>query len=124
MKTLPIIFSIMVIVTLNSCTQKTDTNVMLQDSKTRTEIFTTITENQDYMTEFMENMQNSQHAMQMMEGNQKMMGNMMKMMHENGIMSEDCLQSCIKMMGDKGMYMMTDEDKKNENTDDDHTEHH
>ena len=124
MKTLPIIFSIMVIVTLNSYTQKTDTNVMLQDSKTRTEIFTTITENQDYMTEFMENMQNSQHAMQMMEGNQKMMGNMMKMMHENGIMSEDCLQSCIKMMGDKGMYMMTDEDKKNENTDDDHTEHH
>jgi len=113
-----------VIVTLNSYTQKTDTNVMLQDSKTRTEIFTTITENQDYMTEFMENMQNSQHAMQMMEGNQKMMGNMMKMMHENGIMSEDCLQSCIKMMGDKGMYMMTDEDKKNENTDDDHTEHH
>ncbi|MHB1105068.1 MAG: hypothetical protein ACYCZ2_01790 [Lutibacter sp.] len=39
MKTLAIIFSIAGILALNSCNQKTDTNVMLQDSETRTEIF-------------------------------------------------------------------------------------
>ena len=35
----------------------------------------------------------------------KMMGTMMKMMHEKGMMSEDCMESCSKMMGEKGMDM-------------------
>lgn len=54
---------------------------------------------------------------------------MMKMMHENGMMSEDCMQSCIKMMSDKGMdmkemNMMNDSDSENETPADDHAEHH
>ena len=36
----------------------------------------------------------------------KMMGNMMKTMHEKGMMSEDCMQSCKQMMEEKGMDMM------------------
>ena len=35
----------------------------------------------------------------------KMMGNMMQMMNKEGMMSEECMQSCMKMMGDKGMDM-------------------
>ena len=35
----------------------------------------------------------------------KMMGNMMQMMHEKGMMSDDCMNSSMKMMNDKGMDM-------------------
>ena len=35
----------------------------------------------------------------------KMMGHMMQMMGEEGMMSEECMQSCMKMMADKGMTM-------------------
>ena len=35
----------------------------------------------------------------------KMMGNMMQMMQQEGMMSEECMQSCMKMMKDKGMSM-------------------
>lgn len=135
MKTLAIIFSIVGIITLNSCGPKTDSSAILENPETRTEIFTAIADNHDYMAEFMENMQNSEHAMQMMEGNENMMGNngmqtmmkdslmmhsmmgemmqngemmanMMKMMKENGMMSEECVQSCTKMMNDKGIMDM------------------
>ncbi|MDT7827269.1 hypothetical protein RQM65_01150 [Pricia sp. S334] len=107
---------------------------MLDNSETRSEIFDAIANNHKYMTGFMDNMQESDHAMQMMQGNTKMMGNMMqaggiqmmmkdsmmiknmmkdgkmmgnmmKMMHEKGMMSEDCMESCKKMMEDKGMDM-------------------
>ena len=32
-----------------------------------------------------------------------MMGNMMKMMHEKGMMSEDCMESCKNMMAEEGL---------------------
>jgi len=35
----------------------------------------------------------------------KMMGHMMQMMNQEGMMSEECVQSCMKMMSDKGMDM-------------------
>ena len=47
----------------------------------------------------------------------KMMGHMMEMMNQEGMMSEECMQSCMKMMGDKGMDM----DKMSE--DDNHDSH-
>ncbi|QHI36576.1 hypothetical protein IMCC3317_19390 [Kordia antarctica] len=154
MRTLVIIFSIIGLITLNSCKQETDVKAMLQNSETRSEVIKTIAENHDFMTEFMENMQGNNHAMQMMQGNKKMMGTMMqgegmqmmmkdsammkqmmgnkqmmhsmmndgkmmekmmKMMHEKGMMSEDCMESCTKMMGEKGMNMqgMNNMDKSN-----------
>jgi hypothetical protein len=48
------------------------------------------------------------------------MGTMMKMMHEKGMMSEDCMESCSKMMGEKGMDMQN----MNSPNKQDHTEHH
>ena len=35
----------------------------------------------------------------------KMMGHMMQMMNQQGMMSDECMQSCMKMMADKGMDM-------------------
>lgn len=110
MKTLIIIFSIVGILALNSCNQKTDTNVMLLDSETRTEIFTAITENHDYMTEFMGNMQNSQHAMQMMEGNQNMTGTMIKgngmqMMMKDSMMVKSMMGNMEMMQTMMGQMM-------------------
>ncbi len=45
----------------------------------------------------------------------KMMGNMMQMMHKEGMMGEDCMKSCMKMMNDKGMNMETMENNGGNN---------
>lgn len=138
MKTRIILLSAIWLLSLNSCKQNTDPKAMLENSETRTELITDILNNHNYMTEFMESMQGNDHAMQMMQGNKKMigskyqdsemqmmmkdsmmmknmmqgmmkdgnmMGNMMNMMHKNGMMSKECMQSCMKMMNDKGMDM-------------------
>ncbi|RMA56764.1 hypothetical protein [Ulvibacter antarcticus] len=169
MKTLVIILSAIGLLSLNSCKQETDPQVLMDNPETRTEVFNTITQNDDYMAEFMDNMQNDENAMQMMQGNKKMMGSMMqgegmqmmmrdstmmkqvmgnnqmmhsmmngmmndgkmmgtmmKMMHEKGMMSEGCMESCSKMMGEKGMDMqgMNKMDNMDTQTKDDHKEHH
>lgn len=64
--------------------------------------------------------------MKVMMKDGKMMGNMMKMMHEKGIMSEDCMESCKKMMEGKGMDMngINKMDDMDSPTKEDHTEHH
>ena len=115
MKTTIIILIAICLISLSSCEQKTDTNVMLENSETRTELYDAISNNHDYMTEFMDKMQSSNQGMQMMQGNKKMMGTMMKdgrmmgrmmkMMHQEGMMSDNCMQSSMKMMGEKGMNM-------------------
>ena len=156
MKTLILTSLVIGLTTLNSCNQKIDVNTILENSEKRTELFDAIANNHSYMTQFMDNMHGNDHAMQMMQGNKKMMGtmmqgnsmqmmmkdsmmqymmkdgkmmgNMMQMMHEKGMMSEDCMESCKKMMGDKGMDMkgmgMMDGSKKMESSEEDHSEHH
>jgi len=132
MRTFVIIFSVVGLITFSSCKQEKDVQAMLENTETRSEIINTISKNQDYMTEFMDNDQ----TMQMMQGNQNMMGNMMKgngtqmmmkdstmmknmmqsmmkdgkmmgdmmqMMHEKGMMSEDCMESCKNMMKEQGL---------------------
>jgi outer membrane murein-binding lipoprotein Lpp len=85
----------------------------------------------------MQMMNNNPEMMKTMMSNmmkdKNMMGNMMQMMHDKGMMSEECMQSCMKMMGDKGMNMMGDKgmnmmnggDKMKERmTNEDHKSHH
>lgn len=74
------IISLLVIglLTMYSCMQKPDINSLLESQETKNEIFKTIIDNNDYMMEFMESMQNSENAMQLFQGNKKMMGKMMK----------------------------------------------
>lgn len=149
MKTLLIVLSAVGLLSLNSCKQETNTQALMENPETRTEVFNAISKNHDYMTEFMESMHDNQHAMQMMQGNKKMMSSMMqgegmqmmmkdstmmhsmmdgmmKMMHEKGMMSEDCMESCSKMMGEKGMDMqgMDKMDDMDSPTKGEHTEHH
>lgn len=140
MRTLLLIISIIGLVTLSSCKQNTDTKAVLDNSKTRSELFTAITDNHEHMTAFMETMSHSDHAMQMMQENSSMMntmmrgngmqmmmgdstmmhsmmtnmmkngpmmGQMMNMMHQDGMMSTDCLNACMKKMSEKGMNMGT-----------------
>lgn len=110
------------LITLNSCTQEPDVKAMLENSETRSEIIKAISDDHNLMTEFMENMQGNNHAMQMMKGDKKMMGMMMKgggmqmmmkdrammgtmmgMMHKEGMMSKDCMQSGMKMNGKENL---------------------
>ena len=118
MKALTIILSMIGLVSLNSCTQETNPQAVLENPETRTEVFNDIAQNDDYMTEFMENMHNNPQAMQMMQGNHKMMGGMMKgdgmqMMMKDSMMMKNMMKSMMKngkmmgnmmkMMHEKGM---------------------
>jgi len=73
------------------------------------------------MQGMMGNMEGRQYMMKEMMKDAKIMGNMM--MHEKGIMSEDCMESCKKMMEGRGMDMnkMGNMDSP---TKGDHTENH
>ena len=147
MKTLVIFISIVGLVSLNSCNQQADPQAVLENPETRTEVFNAITKNHDYMTEFMESMHGNQHAMQMMQGNKKMMGSMMQgegmqmmmtdstMMHSmmNGMMNDGKMMgTMMKMMHEKGMMSekgmdmqgMNKMDNMDSSTKEDHTEHH
>ncbi|MCG2418799.1 hypothetical protein K8089_07175 [Aequorivita sp. F47161] len=118
MKALTIILSMIGLVSLNSCTQETNPQAVLENPETRTEVFNDIAQNDDYMTEFMESMHDNQHAMQMMQGNKKMMSSMMQgegmqmmmkdstMMHSimDGMMNDGKMMgTMMKMMHEKGM---------------------
>jgi hypothetical protein len=94
MKKVVIIFSVISLVALNSCNQKTDSKAILENSKSRTEIFDGIANNHEFMTEFMEKMQGNSPAIQMMHGNKLMMGNMMdgkgmQMMMKDSMMTKN-----------------------------------
>tara|TARA_R110002049_G_scaffold191337_1_gene360269 strand:+ start:30529 stop:31038 length:510 start_codon:yes stop_codon:yes gene_type:complete len=118
MRTTAIILLAIGLTSLSSCNQKTNPSAMLENSETRTELFDAIARDQNYMTEFMDNMQDNDHAMQMMKGNQKMAGNMMQgggmqMMMQDSTMMKNMMQSMMKdgkmmgnmmkMMHEKGM---------------------
>jgi len=118
MKTLLIILSLIGFVSLNSCMQETNPQALMETHESRTEVYNTIAQNDDYMTEFMANLQNDENAMEMMQGNNKMMGSMIKgenmqmmmkdstMMHSMmGTMMDDgkMMGTMMKMMHEKGM---------------------
>ena len=65
------------------------------------------------------NMMHSMMSAMMKDG--KMMGHMMQMMNQEGMMSDEAMQSCMKMMADKGMDMG---DMKDMKKDDNHESHH
>ena len=116
MKTIIMIISILGFITLSSCTQKIDVSKLLDNAETRSEIFQAIASDHDQMMSFMESMQNNEHAMQMMQGNDMMMGNMMKgrgidMMMKDSIMMHNMMGNIMKnkkMMGNM-MQMMNNE---------------
>lgn len=150
MKTLIVVLSAIGLLSLNGCKQESDPQVLLENSNTRTELFSAIIQNHEYMMEFMETMHSNEHAMQMMKGDKKMMSsmmhgegmqmmmtdsimmknimqvmmkdgkilaNMIKMIHEKGIMSEDCMESSFKIIDEKEnflelMNMMEEMNKK------------
>ena len=117
------------------CGQQADVNSILKNAASKDKVFSTILDDHELMTEFMTKMMSNEHAMMMMKGNgdmmsgmmgdgnmmkmmkgkpdmmsgmmkdRKMMGHMMQMMQQEGMMSEECVQSCMKMMSDKGMDM-------------------
>ena len=118
MKTLTIILSMIVLVSLTSCKQETDLKALMNNPESRTEVYNAISQNEAYMTEFMESMHKNQNTMQMMQGNKKIMSSMMTgegmqmmmkdstMMHSmmNGMMNDGKMMgSMMKMMHEKGM---------------------
>jgi transcription initiation factor TFIID subunit TAF12 len=105
MKNLSLLFLSLGSIILGGCNQKTDVNAMLQNPETKTELFNAISSSHDNMMAFMASIQNNEHAMQMMQNDQQMMGNMMhgggmQMIMQDSDMKQKMME---QMMGDKDM---------------------
>lgn len=133
-----------------SCNNSVNIDQLLQNETSRQQVFEKIAANHEMMTGFMEVMMNDEHAKMMMKGHDgmkkmmmgdgdmmkmmkdnpdmmhimmkdgKMMGHMMEMMNQEGMMSEECMETCMKMMGDKGMDM---ENMTKESEEENHDSH-
>ncbi len=107
------ILVVVLLLTLNGYSQKTDVKALLDKPETRTEVFNSILGNHQLMMEFMTAMKGNEHAMMMMQGNNKMMGNkggmgmnkdnkmmgqgnMMGMMKDNPEMMKNMMEMCMK----------------------------
>ncbi|CAM1359912.1 conserved hypothetical protein [Tenacibaculum sediminilitoris] len=108
---------------LISCNQKPDVDKILENQETKERIFKSIAKDHEYMTEFMETIYNNEHVIQMIMHNNMMMNNimgnknmmhqimndsikihnMLQMMHQKGIISNECLQSCLENMSTKNI---------------------
>lgn len=118
---------------VNTMLKNTDTkgkvfSAILEDHELMTEFMAKMMANEHAMMmmkgnhDMMGKMMGDGNMMQMMKDNPdmmhnmmsgmmkdgKMMGHMMQMMGDKGMMSEECMQSCKKMMADKGMPMEMD----------------
>lgn len=100
-------------------------SAILDDHELMTEFMTKMMSNEHAMMmmkgnhDMMGRMMGDGNMMQMMKDNPdmmhnmmsgmmkdgQMMGHMMQMMNQEGMMSDECIQSCTKMMADKGMKM-------------------
>ncbi len=103
---------------LASCSTEVNIDELLQNETTRQQVFEKIAGDHEMMTAFMGITKRNEHASMMMKGHEIMkdiMGEMMKdgklmeqmvqMMGQEGMMSEECMQSCMKMMGEMGAGM-------------------
>lgn len=126
MKTFTILFSLFLVTSTSAFSQSNNIKELLNKPETRTEVFNTILNDHSLMTDFMQQMKTSEHAM-MMNGNIKSMkseGPMeMKtipamqdhenMMNENpemmGVMMSNMMKKCESdsTMREKMMNMMT-----------------
>jgi hypothetical protein len=97
MKTL-VIFSILTLVTFSSYSQTNDTKGLLNNTETRKEVFNIILNDHGYMTEFMQAMHGSQHAMMMMKENNQMEGQAgnMEMKNEHQMMDSGNMMGMMK----------------------------
>lgn len=128
MKTSIVFIAVLGLLTFLSCNQNNDVNSMLKNRDTREEIFSSISNNPDYMSDFrdymqghnkagnmmmkgnmngmnhsgrMMNMRDSTAMMQSFLNNHRMMSNMVQMMHNRGMMSVECMNQTMNKMNKK-----------------------
>ncbi|MBC2838593.1 hypothetical protein [Robiginitalea sp. SC105] len=118
MKTAGLIFLFIAISFMNSCNTPQDAQGLLENPELRGELMNHMAANDTYMMEFMDKLQDSEHGMQMMMGNQRMMDHMMggegmqRMMQDStrmnrmmsAMMSDpEMMGAMMQMMHGKGM---------------------
>lgn len=120
MKTIMIVIA--AILMLGSCDRRPDITALLENSETRNEIYSAISNHPEHMQAFMKTMRNSSPRMKMMmndssmhkamiphmRGNrmmmtilmedEKLMRDMFQMMNNKGVLSEEGMKSCMEKM--------------------------
>ncbi|MFO8234949.1 MAG: hypothetical protein R6U04_06075 [Bacteroidales bacterium] len=112
MKNYLLTLAIIGILIFTACNTKTEVPNALDEPENRKEIYSTIMNDHQMMTEFMEMTNESEHAMMMMEGNQMMSGNHKAKEDMISVYMKDstaCDQLTDSIMIHQGMmYMMLD----------------
>jgi len=99
MKTLLLVVSMVGLLTLVSCNKKTDTNALLKDKATRTELFKAMANNPEMMTQFMNTIKDNKEAMQMMQGKHQMMNGNKMMKNETELTTKNTGMMHMMKMG-------------------------
>lgn len=94
MKIIAIVFSMFMLVSLSTNAQSKKVSKMMDNQKNRTEIYSSIANNHEFMQEFMQAVNGSEHATMMMQNN----------VHQNDGMMNGSKDS--ETLGDNNMGMM------------------
>jgi hypothetical protein len=117
MKTMAMIISMMTLITFTGMGQNADINKMMQNSKTRTEIYNTIMNSHEYMGEFMNATNQNKHATMMMQQNNRMMnqnGNM-PLNHQQANMNHENMMNGNNTGMSNGGHMMNNNQMMDQN---------
>ena len=88
----------LLITALSACQQQKDVSTLLEKHDTRNEIFNTIISDHEYAEQLITKMMEDDHTKMMMKDKPNMMGQMMDMMHKEGIMDkETMMRNKVKM---------------------------
>ncbi|MCF8308841.1 MAG: hypothetical protein K9I68_07535 [Bacteroidales bacterium] len=97
MRTIGFLLVTTVFLALSSFGQKANVDKLLEKQETRTEIFNTIMNDHELMMDFMDAMQDNEHAMKMMRNKGHMMGNQGDMPMQGGhMMNQSQMQQMMK----------------------------
>lgn len=89
MKTIAIVFSMFMLVSLSTNAQSKKVSKMMDNQKNRTEIYASIANNHEFMQEFMQAMNGSEHAAMMMQNNMHQKDGMMNGVKDSGTTGEN-----------------------------------
>lgn len=106
MKTLALITAILTLTAFTVMGQNKEINNLLQNPKTRSELYSTIMNSHEYMSDFMEAANGNQHAMMMMRNGMMDENGQMGMNEGHHMMNNGQMMNGNNNMGTKGQHQV------------------
>ena len=87
------------IVAISACQQQGDVSKMLENEESRNQLYETIISDNEHSKQLMQAMMEDDHTLMMMKDRPNVMGQMMDMMHNEGMMDKETMMRNREKMG-------------------------